>query len=335
MRVVSVRDVEEAWMRLPGMMKSFREEDSRAGRVLVSPVPVTTVYENPRCRVLLDTRRDANPFFHVVEALWMLAGNDSPDTLNIFVRDFGSRFAEEDGAVHGAYGMRWRDAFGYDQLGEIVRRLQKNPQDRQCVLQMWDATAYCDDLRGDWRDRPCNTHAYFRLNNDLLDMTVCCRSNDAVWGAYGANAVHFSILQEYLARRIGAGVGRYWQVSNNFHVYVDVWERIWKKPHVLGQSNHMGAGYTPNDVDLFRDEEITEFVELTQMGAAFPSFHSSWLRDTAANLVRAHRSYKEGDLVEATSWAKSIGDAGWRLAAEQWLERRKRGEEKIVEIRRG
>lgn len=334
MRIVHAVDVEDAWWQLQVNVRTFQEEDSRTGRVLVSRVPVTTLYENPTRRVLLDPRRDANPFFHVVESLWMLAGWDHPYPLDIFVRDFGARFAE-DGVVHGAYGMRWRDALGYDQLDVIVAKLRKNPQDRQCVLQMWDATAYCDDLRGDWKDRPCNTHAYFRVNDGRLDMTVCCRSNDAVWGAYGANAVHFSILQEYLARRIGVAVGCYWQVSNNFHVYLDVWEKINAKPRVAGQLSRMPKDYTPEPLDLRYEDEIGDFVDFVQSGAAFPAFRSSWLKSTAANLVRAHRSFKEGDLAEAMSWAQNISDEGWRLAAKQWLERRNKKIDNIVEIRRG
>jgi hypothetical protein len=38
-------------------------------------------------------------------------------------------------------------------------------------------------------------------------MTVTNRSNDLCWGMLGANYVHFTILQEYLAARLGV-VGR-------------------------------------------------------------------------------------------------------------------------------
>jgi thymidylate synthase len=74
---------------------------------------------------------------------------------------------------------------------------------------------------GGGKDVPCNTNAFFRVTNGKLDMMVNCRSNDIFWGAYGANAVHFSFLQEYVASSIGVEVGRYWQNSFNFHAYVD------------------------------------------------------------------------------------------------------------------
>ena len=47
-----------------------------------------------------------------------------------------------------------------------------------------------------------------------------------IWGAYGANAVHMSILLEYMAARIDCAVGTYYQFSNNLHAYVDTLEKV-------------------------------------------------------------------------------------------------------------
>ena len=60
-------------------------------------------------------------------------------------------------------------------------------------------------------------------------MTVCCRSNDIIWGAYGANAVHMSMLQEFMAGCIGVPVGRYYQVSDNYHAYHNVYHKLLDK----------------------------------------------------------------------------------------------------------
>ena len=93
--------------------------------------------------------------------------------------------------------------------------------DRRAVLEMWDAEG---ELRmaNSCKDHPCNTHIYFNVRDNILDMTVCNRSNDMIWGALGANAVHMSILQEYIASHIGARVGIYTQFSNNLHAYTEV-----------------------------------------------------------------------------------------------------------------
>jgi hypothetical protein len=91
-------------------------------KVLVSQTPVVTCYSAPTQRVLFSPMRDANPFFHFMEALWMLAGRD----------DVASRYASTArsassamtaSAIWGAYGSRWRKWFGHDQLDLIIRRV--------------------------------------------------------------------------------------------------------------------------------------------------------------------------------------------------------------------
>ena len=175
----------EVWHWLP---KVSTTETSRNGPVMVADEPVITEYLCPTERILWNARRDANPVFHLMESLWMIAGADHVDWLS----QFNSRmkeYAESDGRIHGAYGARW-----HLQIPGLIQMLKTKPDTRQAVLQMWDWTR---DLFGDWKDRPCNTHIYFDRRHDALNMTVCCRSNDSLWGAYGANAVHFSMLQEF------------------------------------------------------------------------------------------------------------------------------------------
>jgi hypothetical protein len=55
-----------------------KPQGSRAGDVLVAPHPVMSVTSIPTERVLFDPARDANPFFHLFESLWMLAGGATP-----------------------------------------------------------------------------------------------------------------------------------------------------------------------------------------------------------------------------------------------------------------
>lgn len=147
----------------------------------------------------------------------MLAGQNRVEWLLQFNSQFG-QFAEDDGTQYGAYGYRWRKHHGFDQLSALVTALEK-VNNRRAVLQMWDAVYDMGESR---KDVPCNTHAYFYNDGNKLDMTVCCRSNDMIWGAYGANVVHFSILQELIASELGVAQGKYYQMSNNFHLYTEL-----------------------------------------------------------------------------------------------------------------
>lgn len=218
------------------------EESSRNGPVLVAPGPVCIEYLNPRQRVLLSPTRDANHVFHLMESLWMLAGDNDIEFPTFFNSKYG-QFSDDGKTMWDAYGWRWRRFFGYDQLDAIVDELKSSPTSRRCVLAMWSAEAgddtryffesknglrYHDDLGAacnGGKAVPCNTHAYFAIRNGKLNMTVMNRSNDLVWGALGANVVHFSFLLEYMAMRIGIPVGSYYQFTNNLHVYTDKFSR--------------------------------------------------------------------------------------------------------------
>lgn len=105
----------------------------------------------------------------------------------------------------------------------IAEALKRNPEDRRQVLQMWDPVI---DLGRGGKDLPCNLEATFQINTEgKLELTVFNRSNDTIWGAYGANAVHFSFLLEYMANWIGVPMGVYRQISVNYHAYVEVFEK--------------------------------------------------------------------------------------------------------------
>jgi thymidylate synthase len=349
-RVIEGRDVNELYWRGMQMLRAEgREDDSRVGRVLVFPEPVTSVYHRPTQRVLLDQRRAANPFFHLFESLWMLAGRDDVAALNHYITDFGTRFAEPNGRVHGAYGHRWRNALGFDQIEVIVRRLTENWRDRQCVLQMWDArkptcpAGECDapemgsdDLRGNWKDRPCNTHVYFRVRNEpageettrnYLDMLISCRSNDIVYGAYGANAVHFSVLHEYIAGRIDAAVGKMEQMSFNYHAYLDVLGRVEPVTSLETYEGHgivslpMGSAWDKWDADL--KEFFLWHRHLLQRNENMPrQYANSWFYHTATPMFLAHWRWKNAMKNEAELLAKRIDAPDWRHACLQWFRTR-------------
>lgn len=354
MYVIDVDNVNDAYARGVQLLVDHGvKQSSRAGDVLVYPRPVTTVYQSPRRRVLFEPQRDANPFLHLFESLWMLAGRNDARWLDQFVKDFSSRFAEEDGIQHGAYGHRWRQAFGFDQLEVVIDKLKKNPDDRQAVIQMWDCrpdsvevmdSSYsspgCNDLKGNWKDRPCNTQIYLRVREsrsvlqgehygkNVLDMTVCCRSNDVVWGAYGANAVHFSVLQEYLAAMIGVEVGVYYQISNNYHIYTWILPKLgkpttcWYRP--AWEPTKIVNNPETFDADLERFMEWTADYEHGQPPYEYPG--NPWFSNTAEPLFAIAERWRAGDRQTAMDLICDVAvfsfSPDWRIAAYEWMFRR-------------
>ena len=362
MHVIEVDNVSQALHAgLRYLAEVGQVQDSRAGKVLVAPGPVTTVYRYPSEKVLFAKHRDANPFFHLMESLWLLAGNDDAKFLDHYVKDFSSRFAEEGGVLAGSYGHRWRTEFGFDQLKTVIEKLKKDPASRQAVIQMWDCRDEpkyvglgANDLKGPWRDRPCNTQVYFRRRYRALDMTVTCRSNDMIMGAYGANAVQFGTLLEYVAGMLGVPVGTYWQVSNDYHVYLSDIERLERRaklnvteqlgtPHqgmallalaaYLTDNRYGIAGFPPaplvQDPATF-DKELALFMHYAEWihvsGDAGLNvrelFQNNFLFETALQVCLAHAQFKAGGVNTALITASGIEARDWRTACMEWLERR-------------
>lgn len=167
--------------------------------------------------------RKANPFFHLAEAMWMLAGRNDLDFLLTFNKTFG-QFSDDDVHIRGsAYGKRWINWF-VDEQGEIINQIDRVVSEirasnttRRAVVSQWDVT----DLNRASRDVPCNLQTLFLLRDGKLDMTVYNRSNDLVYGMYGSNIVHFTIFHQLISALCDLPVGVYTQVSNCLHVYVE------------------------------------------------------------------------------------------------------------------
>lgn len=337
MRVLEVGNVNEAWPQALAMLDEEGEpEDSRAGRVVVFPDPVTTVYASPQERVLFCPVRDANPFFHLFEAMWMLSGTSDARWLDTYVHDFSARFAEPSGFVHGAYGYRWRHNFYVrdhagvltrDQLAAVSSLLRADPATRQAVLAMWSPER--DLCMGHVRDKPCNTHAYFRVRGDLLEMTVLCRSNDIVWGCYGANYVHMSVLQEYVAAMSGLRQGMMWQVSNNWHGYVDVLAR-YDQDRVFEAYYDRGAHVYGGEVSpslLFLEASAAsvqeEILSWMHRPTTYTSQHNPQLfNQLLTPMALAHRMHKNGNSEGALQALELVRHSDWQLAAREWIQRR-------------
>lgn len=342
MKIIEAYSAGEALNRGMVLLKQFgQRRKSRGGDVVVAPWPVVTINRAPLNRVLFSVTRDANPFFHLVEAAWMLAGRNSADDLIPYVKRF-SEFMEDDHTVHGAYGHRWRSHYGMDQLQAVIDKLRANPEDRQAVLAMWDPTDehYIseqesmggDDLVGEWKDRPCNTHVYFRVNDGYLSSWVSCRSNDAIWGAHGANVVHFSYLHEYVANALGVKVGAMHQLSFNYHAYAAEFERVTAEGHDLYDDRY--SGRPPSTTSIWSEpmgvqEQVDTDLPLLWRAlaaindgrvAAVPL--SSKFARTVRWAALAHAAYKDGNFSNARGCVEEIEPPDWRAACGEWIERR-------------
>lgn len=397
-------------------------KDSRNGPVMMIEEPVIITYEHPLERVLFNPARDANPFFHLFEALWMLAGSNLVEQVAYYAKQM-NKYSDDGRTLNGAYGHRWRRASGgiemehreesVDQLDVLINHLKTDPNSRRAVLQMWNVeddllkiddqvqaavicpfcknerrafgmslkpgsdSVYCKSCSGTGfkskekviqpksKDVCCNLSVMFsirrvtdfrqrQLNQDrldrrdtghpqfdedadrrdcenhYLDMTVTNRSNDLIWGCLGANYVHFSFLQEYMANCLGVEVGRYHHVTNNLHVYTETnsgfkpEEWLAKDTFDVDKSVYPTEGRIPlvKDKEQF-DREVREFVQSFDEPTATHRWREPFISHIAVPMCNAFHALCERDYDIAISWMGQVVPTDWHNAGFDWLLRRK------------
>lgn len=295
---------------------------TRNGPALRIPEPVLTTVKYPRQRVLFHKGRDANPIFHCLEAIWMLAGRRDVE----FLQQFNSKIGQysDDGEVfNAAYGHRMRWHFGVDQLSGVVDELRSTPNSRQAVVQLWDA----QDLSKKTLDKCCNTQLVFEIYDEELNMTVFNRSNDAWFGYAGANIVHMTMIQEFVASAVGVPVGSYRTFSTNLHLYTEMYP---SEPLVSSPPSS-------EDYDLYRSGDVfpaplmlnggyQTFLRECEQFCSDPfnttyEYKHPFFSHVAMPMamVSRVRKLKAGD---GRGWAAKIRASDWRRAVFDWIERR-------------
>lgn len=316
--------------------------ESRGGDVLRIPGPVSTIYRTPQRRVLFDVYRDANPFFHLIEAMWILSGSNRVALPAMFLEGI-RRFSDDGVTFHGAYGHRLRHWVGNvksekygpvtDQINSAVQLLVDDPSTRQCVLSIWNPAL---DFAAKTKDVPCNDMIMLDIVDNRLNMTVCNRSNDVIWGAYGANVVQFSVLQEWMAAAIGVDVGYYVQQSNNFHVYTD--NPTWKKflelgghledGHVFNPYMQAGISFEPMATGpaearaVMRDCEKMEARVAGGLSLLGGDYESHWFQNIIWPMVDGYLLWKDKRPEEAIAALDRVKALDWRMACQAWVMRR-------------
>lgn len=304
------------------------ESDSRNGKVLKFPEPVVTQYVYPQERVLFNPDRDANPFMHLFESIWMLAGSNDVKWIGQFAKQM-FEYSDDGETLHGAYGHRWRKHFGTDQVDQAIFDLFADKTTRRVVIGMWDPYIDGKVAQAGGKDVPCNTQVMFNVRpNGTLDMTVTNRSNDMIWGAYGANVVHMSVLHEYVAISAGLPMGTYYQISNDLHVYE-------KHFPLLGLPNRddpycelpsgggeLGQFFEPlmafGQKPAF-DQDVKDFVA-DPWGQIV--YSTDFFTKTIGPMARAWKLHKANFHASALEVADQIEAPDWRLACKDWLHRR-------------
>ena len=181
---------------------------------------------NPRVRLSRSHTR-GKPFSCLGELVWYLAGSGDAAHIAFYVPTYAQE-AESDGSVHAAYGTRLLGTA--NRLLAAIETLRTKRDSRQAVVPLLDA----DDLTRAKGHVPCTSSLQFLLRDGRVDMVVSMRSNDAYLGL-PHDVFAFTMLQEIVARSVGAEVGTYVHFVASLHLYDE---------HVTRARTFLAEGFT-------------------------------------------------------------------------------------------
>lgn len=230
-----------------------------------------TTITNPYRRCVGNNNRDINIFFLLAEAIWIFTGQKDVEFLNIF--NSRMKMFSDDGKYFNApYGFRLRhygvSSFdeikspkeetlhhaeqlrqGDDQILQALLELNKNPESRRVVMQIWNADL---DLNKNSKDLPCNDLIMWKIRNGKLRTTIANRSNDLHWGL-PTNVFQFSFLSEMIANILGIELGSQTHNSQSLHIYADsdiAWKMYENHQLNLNDFPDLYQTYDYNKIDM-------------------------------------------------------------------------------------
>lgn len=167
---------------------------------------------NPLGNILTNPIRKINRAFSIAEWLWMMSGRNDVKMLEFYnpkIKDYSSN-----GKIfNGAYGPRIKDQFDY-----VIGCFEKDINTRQAVLQIWKENPKTD------RDIPCTLSFQFIHEDGKLNMCTTMRSNDA-WLGLPYDFYNFTMIQNYLAFKLGLEIGSYSHFVGSMHLYDQHYEK--------------------------------------------------------------------------------------------------------------
>lgn len=315
---IKVRNVNDGYTATINAMKDAGLVASRNGPTLEYPEPVSVTFTHPRERVLFSATRNINPWLHFFEPLYLLSGRRDVAYLSGIVKKFAD-YSDDGQVFNAAYGYRLRHPL--DQIEGAIRRLKSDPQDRRTVLQIRNPR----DMPYKGKDAACNISMALKVREGLLNAHVFNRSNDLIWGgpAGGTNHPQFSVLQEYIAGRLGLGMGHYTATTDCMHVYLNSqWEeQKTDLQQVEYYTHHIVKPFPMMTEPEKFDQDLKLAFSYDFVGQA-PStgFQSIWFQTVYQHMAQAFLAFKIKK--DPRPFVLQVAARDWQIYTLQWLERR-------------
>ncbi len=179
---------------------------------------------NPRARISATATR-GRLVSALAEFCWYMSGSADLDFIRFYLHDYPP--ANGTGSIEEAYGPRFigTGEFGrsVNQIERVIERLKGKPDTRRAVIVLLEPS----DLEPEKQEAPCTAALQFIYRRGHLHLVAMMRSNDAYLG-FPHDVFCFTMMQELIARSLGARVGEYHHFATSLHLYGRDVDKVWR-----------------------------------------------------------------------------------------------------------
>jgi len=297
------------WLFSHGTPRKSQRGDS------VEIIGAHLIVRNPIARFDVSRVRRVNAAFAVAEFVAMIAGIDDIKFFQQFIPGY-DRYSSDGETLDGAYGTRVIASNSANQVEAVIGKLKENPMSRRGVIAIYDRDDLTRDKGG--LNTPCTLSLQFiQGSGNQLDMITYMRSSDIYLGLPNDVAA-FTLLQEYIARRLGLNVGEYHHFAGSLHYYVkdnlqDKWERASQEgrwPYTMG--------YMPETLEMSKISHVYQNATNVTGQRTFNTISDPYSRDLAAlALIFGHRRVS---IPLAQEYYNTLNDKTLRRITFPWVQ---------------
>jgi len=179
------------------------------------------------------------PHVAAAEVAWQFMGIKDPTWILGKAPKLWSKFVE-DGELKTAYGWRWREAFGRDQIAMAVSELRDNPTNRQLYISAWNPA---EDGLGEPnlpKNIPCPVGFSLTVVEGCLNLAVFIRSSDVFVGL-PYDTMGYALTLDAIAASAGLKLGTLHVTLAHPHIYEPHWDFTGS-----GEGSRCGISQEPN-----------------------------------------------------------------------------------------
>ena len=238
------------------VLKTGVEKHDRTGTGTISVFGHQARYDLAAGFPLLTTKKLFKKAI-VLELLWFLRGDTNVRWLQEQGVTIWDEWADADGELGPVYGHQWRswpapDGGTIDQIANVVRDIQHNPDSRRLIVTAWNPADVPKMALP-----PCHCLFQFYVANGTLSCQLYQRSADIFLGV-PFNIASYALLTMMIAQVTGLKPGEFVHALGDAHLYLNhidqAREQLTRKPYALPT---MRLNPDVKDIFGFRFEDFT------------------------------------------------------------------------------